>query len=160
MRPSLRATSPRRPPPRRPPPHRPPLSPLPPRRLYHRWAPARPARPASAAPFSLSYVFFLSSPSSPAARASRRFPCKFILCWRCRIRTDLVEGRIRVDSGGFPTGPQGLFLRYLTLCNMGILTIQKWIPDSDGFGRGFDSGGFGGTPGPRKWNVPTPEFNS
>jgi hypothetical protein len=31
---------------------------------------------------------------------------------------------------------------------MGILTLQKWIPDSDGFGRGSDLGGFGWIPDP------------
>jgi len=29
------------------------------------------------------------------------------------------------------------------------------IPDSDGFGRGSDSGGFGWIPGPRNPNAPT-----
>jgi len=38
---------------------------------------------------------------------------------------------------------------------MGILTLQKWIPDSDGFGRGSDSGGFRRIPGPQKWNQQT-----
>ena len=34
----------------------------------------------------------------------------------------------------------------------GILILQKWIPDSDGSGRGSDSGGFGRIP---KWDQPT-----
>ena len=69
---------------------------------------------------------------------------------------DSVEGRIRVDSGGFRAAPQGEILAYCTVC-MGILTLQKqkWIPGSDGFGRWSDSGGFGRIPGPHKWNPPT-----
>jgi len=76
------------------------------------------------------------------------------LGWGFRIRTDSVEGRIRVDSGGFRAAPQGDFLAYFAVC-MGILTPSKWIPDSDGFGRGSDSGGFGWIPEPRNWNPPT-----
>ena len=52
-----------------------------------------------------------------------------------------MEGRIQPDSGGFPAAPQGMFWRYCTVC-MGILTLQKLVPDSDGFGRGWDSDGF------------------
>ena len=54
---------------------------------------------------------------------------------------DPVEGRIRTDSGGFRAAPQGIFWRYCTICK-GILTLQKWVPDSDGFGRESDSDGF------------------
>jgi hypothetical protein len=61
----------------------------------------------------------------------------------CRfgIWTDSVEGRIWVDSGGFRAAPQGITLRNCTVC-MGILTLPKRVPDSDGFGRESDSDGF------------------
>ena len=55
---------------------------------------------------------------------------------------DSVEGRIRTDAGGFQADPQGCLLRYCTVC-MGILILQKWVPDSDGFGRESDSDGCG-----------------
>jgi len=59
------------------------------------------------------------------------------------------------DSGGFRAGaPQGVFLRYFTVC-MGNLTLQNRIPDSDGFGRGSYSNGFGRIPGPQIWKSPT-----
>jgi hypothetical protein len=64
-----------------------------------------------------------------------------MLGWRFGIRTDSVEGRIRADSGGFRAAPQGISLRYFTFC-MGILSLQKWVPDSDVFGRESDSDGF------------------
>jgi len=64
------------------------------------------------------------------------------LGWGFRIRTDTVAGRIWVDS---EQPRRGILLRYFTVC-MGILTRQKWIPNSDGSGRGsrfsVDSGGF------------------
>jgi hypothetical protein len=63
------------------------------------------------------------------------------LGWRFRIWTDSVEGRIRADAGGIPAAPQGRCLPYFAVC-MRILTLSKWIPDSDGFGRGSDWGGF------------------
>jgi len=71
-----------------------------------------------------------------------------------RIRADSVEGRIRADSGGLRAAPQGISLRYCTVC-MGILTLQKWVPDSDGFGRESDSDGFGRILGPQIWKSPT-----
>jgi len=37
---------------------------------------------------------------------------------------------------------------------MGILTLSKWIMDSDAFGRGSDLGGSGWIPGPQIWNLP------
>jgi hypothetical protein len=43
---------------------------------------------------------------------------------------------------------------YCTLCR-GILTLQKWIPESDGFGRGSDLDGFGRIPVPQIWKSPT-----
>jgi hypothetical protein len=70
------------------------------------------------------------------------------LGWGFQIRTDSVEGRIRADSGGFQAAPHGILLRYFTVC-MGILTLEKWIPDSHGFGRGSDSDGFGRIAGPQ-----------
>ena len=54
----------------------------------------------------------------------------YVLGLGFRIRTDSVQGRIRVDSGGFRAAPQGKSLRYFTNC-MGILTLKKWIRDSD-----------------------------
>ena len=38
---------------------------------------------------------------------------------------------------------------------MGILTLQKWVPDSDGFGGESDSDEFGRIPGPQIWKSPT-----
>ena len=52
------------------------------------------------------------------------------------------------DSAGFgrvPSSPAGIFLWYFTVC-MGILTLQIWILDSDGFGQ---------IPGPQTWKSPT-----
>jgi hypothetical protein len=86
--------------------------------------------------------------------ASMAGRCKLKLGWRFGIRTDSVEGWIRTDSGGFRAAPQGISLRYCTVC-VGILTLQKWVPDSDGFGRDLDSDGFGRIPGPQVWKSPT-----
>jgi hypothetical protein len=77
-----------------------------------------------------------------------------LLGWRCGIRTDSVEGRIRTDSGGFRAAPQGAFLAYFAFC-MGILTLSKWVPDSDRFGRESDLDGFGRIPGPQIWKSPS-----
>jgi len=76
------------------------------------------------------------------------------LGWGTRIRTDSVEGRIRVDSRGFRAAQHGGVLAHFALC-MGILTLSKWILDSKEFGRMSDSGGIGWIPRPRKWNQPT-----
>ena len=76
------------------------------------------------------------------------------LGWRFGIRTDSVEGRIRMDSGGFRAAPQVICFAVFAVC-VGILTLQKWVPDSDGFGRESDSDGFGRIPGPQIWKSPT-----
>jgi hypothetical protein len=38
--------------------------------------------------------------------------CSLNLGWQFGSRTDLVEGRIRADSGRFRAAPPGIFLRY------------------------------------------------
>ena len=42
---------------------------------------------------------------------------------------------------------------------MGVLTLQKWILDSDGFGKGSDADGFGRIPGPQIWKSPSQVVN-
>jgi hypothetical protein len=76
------------------------------------------------------------------------------LGWRFRTRTDSIEGRIRADSGGCDAVPQRETLRNFTVC-MDSLTLQKWVPDSDGVDGGSESGRFGWIPITRKWNQPT-----
>ena len=44
--------------------------------------------------------------------------------------------------------------------SMGILTAQKWIPDSDRVSRGSDAGGFGWIPIPWNWNPPTQQHTT
>ena len=73
-----------------------------------------------------------------------------------RIRSRVRFGRIRVDCHA--SSPAGIFWKYFAVY-MGILTLSKWIPDSDGFGRGSDSGGFGWIPGFQTW-ISQPVYNS
>jgi len=60
------------------------------------------------------------------------------LGWGFRIRTDSVEGRIRVDSGGFPAAPQGERLRCISLYGH----FDRTEMDS-GFGQGQSRVGCG-----------------
>ena len=64
-------------------------------------------------------------------------------------------GRIRLKVGFWwiLSSPAGGFLAYFAV-SMSILILLKLIPDSDRFGSGSDSGGFGRIPGP--WNRISP----
>jgi len=83
-------------------------------------------------------VYMCTLPSSSSMNVNS-------LGWRFGIRT---------DSGEFRAAPQGILLRSLTVC-MGMSTLQKRVPDSDGFGRESDSDGFGRIPRPQKWKSAT-----
>jgi len=52
-----------------------------------------------------------------------------------------------MESGGLRVVPQG--------GGGGVFRSIKCIPNSNGFGRGSNLGGFGWIPGPRKWNPST-----
>jgi hypothetical protein len=66
--------------------------------------------------------------------------------FKCKLRRYMME-RVDVHS---PTTAAHLFQTlHHGRASMGILILQRPIPDSGGFGRGSDSDGFGRIPGPQ-----------